>query len=501
MNIRQKNWQLAENREFDVLIIGGGINGAAIYNRLCSLGYKVLLVDKGDFSCGTSQASAMMIWGGLLYLKNLDFFSVYHFSRDRDELIKTHAGEIVPMSFRYIPNHEWGRNKYLVFLALYLYWILGNFRRQKPVFQKTFQELKLLCRRNGEGSFLYQEGFLKDSDSRFVLNWILSRQTEESFALNYCTLDAADYSPKDRQWTIHISDAIESRQCSGKARIILNCAGVWTDSVNRQFNIQSPYRHVMSKGVFIGYQRPEAHQTPIIFEMGEHGDTLTFIPWGPVSLWGPTETMEESIENGFSINPEDIHFLQRHAAKNLEPSLAGSKIISLRCGIRPLAVSRTFKADCYPLDISRYHKTAQDLDRPWISVYGGKISSCVSMAEKIVQKIAGQIAPSLQGRPFQTVREYQKNQDTFPGLQADFPAIDWCVANEFCCTLEDYLRRRTNISQWLPREGLGFENENRAHLETLARRLPAFAGMSAEKHVDEYITGVTNRFDRLMAKI
>jgi glycerol-3-phosphate dehydrogenase len=319
--------------------------------------------------------------------------------------------------------------------------------------------------------------------------------------LNYCTLDAADYSPKDRQWTIHLSDVIGAGQCSGKARIILNCAGVWTDSVNRRFNIQSPYRHVMSKGVFIGYQRPEAHQTPIIFEMGEHGDTLTFIPWGPVSLWGPTETMEESIENGFSINPEDIHFLQHHAAKNLEPSLAGSRIISLRCGIRPLAVSRTFKADCYPLDISRYHKTAQDLDRPWISVYGGKISSCVSMAEKIGQKIAGQIAPRLQGRPWQTVREYQINRESFPGLQADFPAIDWCVANEFCCTLEDYLRRRTNISQWLPREGLGFENENRAHLENLARRLPAFTGISAEKHVEEYITGVTDRFDRLMAKI
>ena len=108
--------------------------------------------------------------------------------------------------------------------------------------------------------------------------------------------------------------------------MLLNCAGVWTDKVNEQFGIQSPYKHVYSKGVFVGYERPDNHKLPLIFEMGEHGDTLTFIPWGPVSLWGPTETMEKSIENGYSVTPDDIHFLLKHASRNLESSLANSKI-------------------------------------------------------------------------------------------------------------------------------------------------------------------------------
>jgi glycerol-3-phosphate dehydrogenase len=501
MNIRQKNWQLAENKEFDVVIIGGGINGATVYNRLCTEGYKVLLVDRGDFSCGTSQASAMMIWGGLLYLKNLDLFSVYHFSRDRDDLIKTHTDEIDPMLFRYIPNCEWGRNRYLVHLALYLYWILGNFRRQKPAFQRTFRELKLLGQKGPEGSFIYQEGFLRDSDSRFVLNWILSRQTEDSFALNYCAMEDAHYSALDKQWTIHLADTIEAGQCSVKAKMILNCAGVWADSVNHRFGIGSPYRHVMSKGVFIGFQRPESHETPIIFEMGEHGDTLTFIPWGPISLWGPTETMEDSIENGFAVNPGDIHFLQHHAAKNLEPSLAAAEIISLRCGIRPLAVKKTFKADCYPLDISRYHKIAQDQNRPWISVYGGKISSCLSMAHELAGKIAPQVVPSLQKNTFQPSPADTDSWVSFPGLQERFPSIEWCVEHEFCCTLEDYLRRRTNISQWIAREGLGSQNENLAHIGILAQHLPAAHGRTPENLVADYVTGVAKRFDQPLAQI
>lgn len=501
MNIRQKNWQLVENKEFDVVIIGGGINGATNYNKLCSSGYRVLLVDKGDFSCGTSQASAMMIWGGLLYLKNLDFYSVYNFSKDRDYLIKKHGKEIDPMFFRYIPNSEGGPNKYLVYLALYLYWMLGNFKRKKPSFQKIFEELNFLCQKNHDGSIIYQEGFLKDSDSRFVLNWILSHQSENSFALNYCVIDEANYYSKDKQWVINIADSIDNNQCTIKAKIVLNCAGVWTDTVNQQFGIQTPYRHVLSKGVFIGLKRPENHQSPLIFEMGENSDTLTFIPWGPISLWGPTETLVESIEKGFSITPKDIHFLQHHALKNLKSSLTDTKIISFRCGIRPLAVDKTFKADCYPLKISRFHKIAEDMKVPWISVYGGKISGCVSMAEEIAQKITKQVQPTFEFMEFQGILRNDNNRDSFPGLEMKFPSIEWSVQNEFCCNLEDYLRRRTNISQWVPREGLGFQDENKNHLKYLAQKLPLLGVKTPDNHVDEYAESVNKRFDQLMVQI
>jgi glycerol-3-phosphate dehydrogenase len=501
MSIRQKNWQLVENKKFDVVIIGGGICGASIYRNLCAKGYTVLLLDKGDFSCGTSQASAMMIWGGLLYLRNFDFLSIYHFSRDRDDIIRTQQEAVDPKFFRYIVNCEHGRNKYLVQLALYLYWALGNFRRKKPSFQKTFDELRFICQQKAEGSFVYQEGFLKDSDSRFVLNWILSHQNENSCSLNYCNIDEVEYSTTDKLWAINLTDKITNHQCYIKSKIILNCAGAWADTVNQQFGMQTPYRHVFSKGVFIGFKRPGTHQIPLIFEMGEHGDTLTFIPWGPVSLWGPTETLEDSIENGFSVTPEDINFLQQHASRHLDSSLSGSEIISIRCGIRPLAVEKTFKADCYPLDISRFHKVAQDVDSPWLTVYGGKISGCVSMAEEVAQKVAKQIQPSLQGNLKHNNMNNDNNQEPFPGLHEKFPRISWCVENEFCCTLEDYLRRRTNISQWVPREGLGFQNEHKEYIRNLAQELAVIDGKGPDYHFNEYVASVDKRFDQLMKQI
>ena len=70
MLIRDRNISNTAGNNFDITIIGGGINGASLYNKLVQEGYRVLLIDKGDFASGTSQASGMMIWGGLLYLRN-----------------------------------------------------------------------------------------------------------------------------------------------------------------------------------------------------------------------------------------------------------------------------------------------------------------------------------------------------------------------------------------------------------------------------------------------
>lgn len=500
MTIRQKNWNNLNNKDFDVAIIGGGINGASTYKRLCEKGYKVFLIDKGDFSCGTSQASAMMIWGGLLYLKNLDFLSVYNLSKDRDVLIDSFSDQITSQTFRYIPNKEWGRNKYFVYLCLQFYWMLGKFNRDRPSFQNRFEESEFIQTGNDADSLIYQEGFLKQSDSRFVLDWILNNQTEDSMAMNYCSLLNGSYNKNDKKWYLDIKDSFSNNECQINARIILNCAGVWTDTVNSQFGIQSPYKHVFSKGVFIGYQRPECHKLPLIFEMGENGDTLTFIPWGPVSLWGPTETMESSIENGYSITSDDIHFLQKHANRNLKSSLAKSNIISLRCGLRPLAVPTSFTAGCYPLDISRHYKIIEDTTLPWFSIYGGKISGCLSMAENAVKRIARKLPPESSKRQ-QAKQTADKPLTTFPGLNEKFPTIDWCVNNEFCCTLEDYLRRRTNISQWTPREGLGIDDSNIEHLKLLASRLPEGEGENREKCLNEYKETVYRKFDTLMQQI
>ncbi len=501
MNIRESNWNNLKDKDFDITIIGGGINGASIFRELTKNGYKVFLLDKGDFSCGTSQASAMMIWGGLLYLKNLAFLSVFNYSKDRDKMITLFEKHISKKQFRYIANKKWGRNKYLVYFALLLYWMLGGLRRQKPRFQKSFDEINFINNENINDSLLYEEAFLKQSDSRFVLDWILNYQTKDCLAINYASIAKSIYNKKDNLWHLDIENTLNKEHISIKTKMILNCAGIRTDEVNKEFNITTNYKHVFSKGVFISYKRDENHTIPLIFEMGINGDTLTFIPWGPVSLWGPTETMEHSIDNIYKVNSNDISFLLEHANKNLKTNLAQSDIISLRCGVRPLVVKKTFQADCYPLDLSRNYKIIEDKQLPWMSIYGGKISGSISMAKKVRKKIMRTIKPSVYEIEYSWKDKDENAMTSFPNLKEKVPTIDWCVNNEFCCSLEDYLRRRTNIAQWIPREGLGKNNENLEYIKNLTLHLPEYKNKNKKDYLNEYTNKVQCEFDELLKKV
>lgn len=126
MNLRNEILRTIGGSPFDIVIIGAGISGTAIYNTLRRQGYTVFLLDKGDFSCGTSQASAMMVWGGLLYLRNLDLAAVYRLSMDREYLLRNHGDHVTPREMCYVPNEATGRSARFVYLALHFYWMLAK---------------------------------------------------------------------------------------------------------------------------------------------------------------------------------------------------------------------------------------------------------------------------------------------------------------------------------------------------------------------------------------
>src|SRR4051812_37471915 len=166
---RDRNLQsLRENGDFDVAILGGGVNGACVFDALCKAGYRALLVDRGDFASGTSQASGMMVWGGLLYLKDGDLRTVVELSRDRDVMIRDMPGRMAARRFRYLYGAGRGRSKWLVRAALWLYWVLGLCRRRAPGSERAFGEAALIRAGEVGGSLVYEEGFLEGSDARFA---------------------------------------------------------------------------------------------------------------------------------------------------------------------------------------------------------------------------------------------------------------------------------------------------------------------------------------------
>jgi len=89
----------------------------------------------------------------------------------------------------------------------------------------------------------------------------------------------------------------------------------------------------------------------------------------------------------------------------------------------------------------------------------------------------------------------------FPGIPEKVPSLEWCMEHEFCCTLDDYLRRRTNIAQWSGREGLGRNNENLDCLMRFSRKLAGDNERLAEHNLTLYANSVKSRFDHVIGQV
>jgi glycerol-3-phosphate dehydrogenase len=497
--MRSAHWQTAGEEVFDVLILGGGITGASLYGELCRQGWRTLLLDKGDFASGTSQSSGMMVWGGLLYLRAGDVLTVLRLSRSRDRMIKELDAWTVPAAFHYIPSLKGGPSSLLIGAGLGLYWLLGAGRRRLPEYRRDFAETALLSQHVHRGAFCYEEALLASSDARFVLHWLTPHQPPGRAAINYCEVERCEYARSDGLWRLELRDRLRGVTTGARARLIVNCAGVWADDLNRQQGIETPYRHALSKGVYLGLARSGEHHSPLIFDMGDHDDVMTYVPWGPVALWGPTETAIEEIAEGQTPQPADIRFLLETANRHLRRKVGPEDIVSLRCGIRALAVNRDYVASRYPLELSRRSIVHPERDLPWITAYGGKLTGSRELAGKIGRMIRHRVPPSL--NPSAPGAETPVAAScTFPGLEKPVAAPRWCREHEFCATLEDYLRRRTNIAQWLPREGLGRNGENRNAILAAARELYEGDPAAAGEAVARYEETVTARFDKLLGE-
>jgi glycerol-3-phosphate dehydrogenase len=485
-NLRFRN--LAGNELLDVLIVGGGMSGAPLYHELCGRGYRVGLIDKGDFSSGTSQASGMLVWGGLLYLKNFDLPTVFKLCKARRDLLKGFPDEISVLDLRYLMSPACRRNPVTMWLFLHLYWLMGGCELRRPAMMKSppLHEYPALG---------YQEAMLRESDSRFVIDRIRAFDSEYGIPLNHCRLVAADYDNERRCWRVDLRDELTGDEHSTSARTIVNGAGVWTEEVNRLLGVESPYKHVFSKGVYLTFPKIAGQTEADVYPMDDRDDVMTHVPWGPVMMWGPTETTVRELEDGLAPNRDDLRFLLAHANKSLPRKVGAEDVVSVRCGIRPLVVPRNYSRDVYPLDLSRRHQVVEHDGGRSISLYGGKLTSSLKVADHVADLIGERMAPCF---PRAVACCPPPERIAHTELGHEFVTAEWARDHEFCMTLDDYLRRRTSIAQWTPRMGLGRNGCGREFLLNLAENFtdgPA----DATAMVEAYERQVRETYDPLLA--
>src|SRR4051812_40991695 len=185
-SLRSANVRRLGEGTFDVLVVGGGINGAVSAACLAARGARVALIDKADFASFTSQQSSNLAWGGIKYMESFEFALVRKLCMSRNHLIRSYPSTVQEIRFFVVHEKAFRHGLLKLVLGTILYWIIGNFFTRGPrrLSKRTIaREEPIVALDKSDGGFEYSDAYLHDNDARFVFNFIRT-------ALNYGCITA-----------------------------------------------------------------------------------------------------------------------------------------------------------------------------------------------------------------------------------------------------------------------------------------------------------------------
>lgn len=389
MSLRDVNIANLEEDIFDVLIVGGGINGAVSAAALSARGATVAVIDRNDFASFTSQESSNLVWGGFKYLENYEIPLVRKLCVSRNRLIKAYPDNLKEIRFMAALDHSSPHPPWLGALGSFAYWGIGSFRTRppRPLSARTIEkEEPVVNTTNVRGGIEYSDSYLIDNDSRFVFHFIRSALNVGAVAANYVELVATER--RDGLWHSQLRDVDTGRTWTTRSRTLVNATGPFVDSVGDTLAVEQHHRVVWSKGIHLVVDRLAAEERVLAF-YDDSQRLFYVIPMGARSMIGTTDTrVSEPVTH---VTDEDRTFLldQINARLDLDQPLTNDDIISERCGVRPLVlpISGDDKLETDWTALSRKHEIDTDRDRSVVTIYGGKLTDCLNVGEEVCDEI------------------------------------------------------------------------------------------------------------------
>ncbi|ERL49267.1 glycerol-3-phosphate dehydrogenase/oxidase [Halomonas huangheensis] len=387
MQLRNSNLQRLTEDTFDVLIVGGGINGASAAAALAGKGVKVALIDRGDFASATSQQSSNLVWGGIKYMESHDFALVRKLCRSRNHLIESFPSTVqeirflttISKGFRFHPRTLWA--------GTWLYWLMGNGFTRIPRFLKPRairREESIINTDDALGGFEYSDAYLHDNDARFVFSFVRNALDAGACAANY--VESLGAKRENGVWHCQLRDVTNQSDLEVRARVVINAAGPWVDQHNHLTGQHTDHHHAFSKGIHLIVPQLTEQRRVLAF-FADDGRLFFVIPMGPRTCIGTTDTREEYPE--VEITDDDINFVLDNINKRLtlDKPLTRDDIIATRCGVRPLAVRSNQNGGRDFLQMSRKHAIDISEKDGHISIFGGKLTDCLNVGEEIVKEV------------------------------------------------------------------------------------------------------------------
>jgi len=373
---------------FDVLVIGGGINGVGVALDAVTRGLTVALVEGNDFASGTSSRSSKLIHGGLRYLEQYDFKLVREALHERELLVSSLAPHLVkPVAFLY-PLHEKVKERTYVGAGLALYDALRGFKRALPghkhLSQKTISEIAPSLRTDVvTGAIRYFDAQV--DDARHTMMIARTAKRHGAAIITHAKVDSLIKKGKRVTGAV-VADLDSKKKINVKASTVIMCAGVWSDQLHKNFGIEPGYEVKMSKGVHITLpgNAIKADEGIIIKTAVS---VLFIIPWKDQWMIGTTDTEYLGDPNEPLADRSDVQYIIEQANRVLSPRISTEQVIGVFAGLRPLVAN---KKDVDTTKLSREHT----VDRPvpgFVSLAGGKYTTYRVMAKDAVDMATNDI--------------------------------------------------------------------------------------------------------------
>jgi len=387
----------------DVLVVGGGINGAVAAAALAGTGVSVALVDRGDFACGVSSQSSNLAWGGIKYLESNEFRLVRKLCLSRNRLMDAYPATVREIRFFASIRRGFRMWSVLVWCGALLYWLMGNCRMQAPRYLRRSTiaaEASVVRQGDVVGGLEYSDCYLYDNDARFVFNFIRTAMDAGAIAANYVSMADMDFDPVTQDWRVTLEDQIDGGQFQLTAKSVINATGPGTDGVNDAIGVQTAYHHVLSKGIHLIVERVTDSNKVLTF-FASDGRLFFVIPMGPRTCIGTTDTQVDRADVGVTDEDRDFVLANANTLLDLPHPLTRADIIAERVGVRPLAIAGA-QGDRDWVQLSRKHEIEVDRARRYLSVFGGKLTDCLNIGEEIVGIVAeiGVKVPNIDARWF-----------------------------------------------------------------------------------------------------
>ena len=389
MNLRDSNLSKLRDESYDVLILGGGINGAVSAAALSAKGVKVALIDKGDFAGLTSSNSSNLAWGGIKYLESYEYLLVNKLCKSRNHLMRSYPSTVKEIRFLTTIQKGFRFPPFFVFLGTILYWMIGRFFTEAPRYlsPKALEKREpVIDTSNAAGGFEYSDCYLYDNDARFVFNFIRSSLNYGCIAANYVESQGA--TREQGMWLTSARDTLTGETFTIRSKVLINSAGPYVDTHNELTGQDTEHSHLFSKGIHLIVDRLTEEQRVLAF-FASDGRLFFVIPMGPKTCIGTTDTQVENPKT--EVTAEDRQFVldNVNALLDLDKPLTEDDVIAERCGVRPLAQKGKGEDGVTdPFKLSRKHAVDVNPEEQHLSIFGGKLTDCINVGDEVAEIVA-----------------------------------------------------------------------------------------------------------------